>query len=699
MNKALGLMRWTPVALAVLLSLAAILILFRDLNIFPPQTGYDECFFLFPYERSVAYGDFSLTVSLEQFANNGNHAQSPPLVFAFRLALHNLLHSGIEIARFISAAEFVILALLLGVTARRLGASPALSVLGVGLFLSFPTVFLFARTVRSEQDVFFLGCLSLFCLMLVPPESRWRRWAVGASGLLAGTVCCMHPLGVIFPLGAMLAALPKMVDAGRLRHLFRAAKLWLPFFLLPVLATILYLTSDYDNFRAYMQGIAIYSKQHNALRVEAFSKMYDLPMPGLPEQTRAVINTQWAGLVPFATTSRLHRWGPLLLGGVMVLGVIGAFVSLAGLWRRKQGPDSETGKPAYPRLATVWFMGLLAAVAVIGVYPANNDYVLYINGLAWAASYFTLAGWSGGARHTALRTGVVLFAFFLTCWNLHYLYKVSWYHGQPASAGAPLRNQVALETADLIGIDTKAVQGPKVYGDFLSWPGAGRRYAPLFEYLIAEAAELQADYDGVVVSQRWYSDFVTTISNFAGTPIQPDERQERMRQLLAGHSFTGALLVEGHAHQPNDTLLWFTRKPANDPVFVRFLRDGTVVRYLGEKVAVERYSCPKGKQNLLQQLRLPAGQYAIMVTGETLSQSSLQQFFGENKRILAMAAGASYFPHEFAGALMTLDVGEAGSVTVEVQTEAEAAGTMLLHCWRLRPHESAAAVAGIGPSH
>src|SRR5262245_36413644 len=79
-----------------------------------PAVGFDEWALLARLDRAGRYQDSSDKVILDEFAANGRHSKFPPLQFLARVALHRLTGWGAAAARWVSLAELVAVAALVG---------------------------------------------------------------------------------------------------------------------------------------------------------------------------------------------------------------------------------------------------------------------------------------------------------------------------------------------------------------------------------------------------------------------------------------------------------------------------------------------------------------------------------------------------------------------------------------------------------
>lgn len=662
--------------LCLAVSVLAAVVLFRDINTLPEPTG-DEWFVLSRYERLVQYDDFSDVAMFDEFANNGEHSKEHfPLRTPLRFGLHKLFGSGASASRPISAAEMVVLSAMVGVLVRRRGAPMSVALLSPCMILSFFPVFVFARSVRWEQDIFFFGVLGLLVpLLWKRPRRPWVPALV--SGLCCGLAVSMHPMGVIFPIAMLVPNVVALRRPGK-SEVWRTTVPWMAGVALPVLVTALYYASDWQNTLIFFERSRDFYRSFGPVRLRAMLSIDQSPS-WLPDQLRAALNSIRWGFLPLPTEGfgrALTKvvsalWGLCL--AAVTAGAVALVVRRLPLFRRTPPPDDR-----WSDVVVVWSSATLAALAVTAVALPNTDYSLYFNGIAWISAYLGIAWLISVTKEARIQLLTFLIVIVVAGAGLARTALAVLDDGQPISASAPLNIHAMSEMASVLGVGKH--RNEPMYADLKSWAGAGKHLAPTTEYLVFELVGLRRSYEGVVLSGSFYSESVEETPPYTRDSSSLARRRQLMASITEPLSFAGALITERRNGDALDAVIWLVRRPI-PPVFGVLDGRARLTIGRGKPVREDRFHVSPGAFDVNRGLGLPPGRYAAMITGDSIADSQMIVEHGGDSRIES-SFSLENFPHRVAGAVTIFEV-EERETAIRARGRSTRAGTAQITYWRL----------------
>lgn len=470
--------------------------------------------------------------------------------------------------RVLSMIEGLLLAGFAAIAFRRRGAPAWLAVLIGIAVLSNPAFRFTYRTLRYEQDLFFVGALGLLLPHIaLSPARAGRVWM--AAGVLTGMAVSMHPRGVLF---AVLQA----VNLGLCHRGWRGIdgtgfwKRSLVFAagaLIPVGYTATWYAVDWTGTSRYIEGLGHAYPLRDPQNVSIYKNYYAWPsMLKPPDRLRASINTLLMAAEPRGPTGRFLIDGTVRAAGwgcLFLMYVMGSISLVRGIATLASG--------AGPKDAMLTWLPILIAPFVAATYhafsmPADN-YVVYAETFAVLAAgtwtFLALPGTSNALSGRLRPTRGVLCAVGLYAY-VAVLLGGGWFGAVRAPApwwwfDEDYAAQRAL--SERLGLAPERPEGKAVYTDFVSWAAGGRRAYPSFEYMIW--------WPGVMLQPRaaWILDSSVNSSLFqypAAMAEQPaiEERIKRQGLLLEGLHLAGAILYQPREPGSVTHRLWYV---AEDP--------------------------------------------------------------------------------------------------------------------------------------
>lgn len=687
------------------------------LPVYPP-VGSDEWWLLGRSDSILHAFNFADTTAIDGVSRGTTRSNSPPMNLPLRYVIHKALGAGVEIDRAISFAQFVMIGLLFVGVAWRLGAPPAVALLGLPVFLLEPSVFHVARAVRYEQDIVFLGSLAVILSFLLPRPSRFQVVIAAVSGTMAGMVSVMHLFGIAFgaSIGVTHAVLWLLGDRRRLPR--RVIVAWLIAFAVPVALTGFYFATD----PALNQGVDTVTRPREseqiAHRMAFLRSLFPPPVPGLPDRVLETLNALRWGLMPhdpvvYRRVTALAMTALGVVAGAAAFGGLGVVVlrSLRNRWlagrARLSGDTPAGGAPVDTTvtgartavLFTVWQLPVYL-LALTAVRP-HTDYAVYLHASVMLALFMLVATWQPPRSFLRAR-GSWLGArrHWLPAWGNHlrasagwlcllavivievaYLWPVLAIRTEPPgmSAGAQMQSMARLSEA--VGLDAEREDGLPIYADVTSWAATGARHAPLFYYMILERAERRTAIDGIVFDPAWYHIMVANIAPATGEPIDPARRRERMGAVLDGLQLGGVLRIDSNTdHAPNIRLCYMQQAPA-EPVVGIVTVDGTLTIRSGQPVADLTEGVAAGERQTVEQLRLDAGEYFALVSGNALTTSRIRATSGRQQ---LTGSVLDNFPQEHGGARIWVKLDRPADVRYVIETNGPAPSDVRLRVWRVR---------------
>jgi hypothetical protein len=676
---------------ATLAAVLAVALLFTGIASYP-VVGNDEWWFTSRYDRGAIYGDWSDTVAFDQYMNNRDHPKFPPANVPLRMVAHAVAGIGAPLDRYLSATEFVIVGVLLGVVAYQLGAPLAAAILAVPLLVLIPTVFLVARTMRFEQDIFFLGCVALLLACLPGGGNSWRgsvRLAV--SGLAAGMAATMHIFGVAFGGGIVAAWAIGWLARQSPQVTRRQLAWWLAAGLVPVIATLAYMTADLSNTLAYYHGNARFEAAHLTQRLQNLQSAYPPLMPGLPERLHITVNALRIAMKQYGNTPFLDGISSVLAAvwGISFL-VVAAGIPVRCWWLMARA--GRASRPTAMALLAC-LVGTLLSAALLALRP-GADYAVYLHGLTGLSFYLLVVTyqpapssryrltnwWQGYAGQLIGRTGGWLVLLLMMGLGAAFLTMLVTDPSQHVGGTQQAEIRAMRLVSALAGLEPAATDRPPIYADTVSWAAGGARFVPLYEYLISEVTEPREQYDAVVFRYSWYQIFVGRIPTFTGEPIDLARRQARMARLLDGLSFSGALQRAFGPPQRPDTRLWFARTAPDAPAFSKIGPDGHLTAARGSLALDVTDTSPEYANGVTVPLLLPSGDYFGMATGS--GPPSIRLSVVADGRIIADGVPSTSLPQEQVGAILWFSLaGTENDPTISIDTDGHPS-TVRLRIWR-----------------
>lgn len=370
---------------AALLAAAILWLVTWKLALYPAYHGDEVGFLLIPY-RFAEFGDMRYPLLFADSFNADFWRKYPP---PSALLLTSLVQGAIGFSAY--GARLLSVAYMAGAVALpvailwRLG-RPALAMLALVTLGAHPSMVAAARGFRLEQEILFLGSLSLLCALapLLWPGIRRAAPALwGAAGLCAGLAATSHVWGTIFP-AVTLASLLLHARGWRegdglgtwRRLIFFAAGL-----AIPALFALWSLLHDWPAVLEYTRKMGLlYAVRHQQL-LDYYAPQSTIPFGSLlSKQALVALEMLNRGafavdhLPPLGTFA-----GALRLPFRIVFWIAVAFSAalIPMVWR----PNV-----AAARLPVALLCGLGIAFVVFGlIYPPNTVYFVY-------ATFYVLAG-------------------------------------------------------------------------------------------------------------------------------------------------------------------------------------------------------------------------------------------------------------------------------------------------------------------
>lgn len=583
---------WWPLGLV----LAFVLFTWLFGNAHEPDCGGDESSLLNVPWRILEQGEVRYPSGLHSAFGSDRLRRFPPLSsFWLRTGFHALFGTTSVAGRTCSAL-LVLGGLLIGAAAlRRLtGAGPiALASYLLLVGLASPVIGA-ARTIRNEQEVFFLGLAGCLLLPMLQRPDRAKPAALGlwaASGIAIGVAGSSHPWGGCYALvlaGSLLVArrgwaardglgaLPRLVACGA----------GVALGVLPTLAGYLV---DAEQGWAYLT----WQRELYAIRElelipwmagrEPWSGVATLLGNGPAARLNALDTAAFAsvGLVgtAFAPWLRAVFWLGLL--------AVTARVVLA-LVRRERFED-----PLHPLC-----LGLaLVFPALFALYPPNTTYGLY--GCFHVHLAVCVLVWSG--RSTAVPLlgliGCALGLAFAIAFDARVIGALATRRFETLSLD---QEQAGLSAA----AERAGFAGGPVYTSTESWIAGGEDQRSIVESVIYCLSDVPGDQTGAVFKLEHLESFIVLLGGETGVGPPIAERMRRLERLLAPLALRELVLAEIRVQ--HGSFLVYAKGPPT-PLRVSLLRrDGAVA-------LLEAAPVPLGQD-------LPAGRYLLLLTLPSIAE-------------------------------------------------------------------------------
>jgi hypothetical protein len=673
--------RWAMFRLAVsaLLCVVALGMLVYKLPVYP-QIGSDEWWILGRTHLILREFTFEDRVSSDTDLRGVSRSPYPPMNIPLRYAIHKVLNADVEIDRAISAVQFVVVGTLFVAVAWRLGAGLDIALLGLPMFLLTPAVFYVARTVRYEQDVFFLGAVAVILSFVVSRPSRWWLPLSIASGMAAGMASVMHLFGIAFgaSIGLAHALLWLLGDRRRLR--WRVVVAWVAAFAVPVVFTAGYYLSEPSLNHGADVFLRPREAEQLAHRMAFLRSLFPPPLPGLPNRVVETMNALRWGLMPHIPELVPRATAVVLTG----LGVVAVFTVCGGLTaetvrRLRRGRLGRQFDISTLILLTLWLLSPLL-VALTGLRP-HTDYVVYVHGAMVLSSFMLVAlgttlghrAWArSGPRWLALAAVVAV--------ELGYLGPVLAARAEPPGVAIGVQMQAMDRISTALGLEPAREDGPPVYADLTAWAASGARHAPLFDYMILERVTRRPEVGAIVFDADWYDGMVADIAPATGAALDPDRRRARMAALMDGLELGAVLRIDPGFARPPDTRFWYVRQAPPEPLFGIVAVDGSMSMRPGQPIADRADAVQAGPVRTVHRVRLDAGDYFAQVSGTSLTTSRIDANIGRRE---FNGRPIRNFPQEYGGGRVWVTLQRPAEVRFVLETDSPAASDVRLRIWRI----------------
>ena len=535
-------------SLCVLLVFVLIAVLFFFNLPFSPEPGGDETSLNnIPY-RFVHYGDMRYPLFYSERYNSGDIRVFPPiLAFQTRSVYHALIGFSGHTGRIFSALSLTLVIAALAISVHKGSRSRWLTLLITLIFISSPTVFLLARTVRLEQEAVLFGTLGL----ILPIVLLWRTDAEGLrnayrskmSWAIIGAVMSLgasvHPLALGFAL-ALMANLALCHKAWRKVDGLSAGSRMM-FFILGALpafaATIAALFAAHGSLAEYnADAVHLYG-----IRKEQFTDIF-------------VRQFGWWGTVFAAVGGRvfaanLYEFLNYNFSNIdffpNVFSLLSSLAFVAGLIICAIGAYANRATLSLDQYLPFW-LGLCGFIFLAGiyfVYPPNQTYGIY-----------AVVGWLGAVGLGCFRVGVI------TSEKGRYIRSGYIAVALLALAGT-LPNAVrhgwtllTLDTTAVVTWDRQAnalrqmgqtiglgADGGRVYTDTLAWPAAPKNQGALVDLL---SGVQEHRLSGLAVRGDVAEFFIEFFPTVYRPPRSADEKAALYRHLRAQLRLAGLVLVK-----------------------------------------------------------------------------------------------------------------------------------------------------------
>lgn len=545
---------------------------------FPPADSDEAGFLDIPYRMSV-YGDCTYPIQVQSAFNSTRVRKYPPLLaFWLRGAFHAVVGFSPASSRFFSAAVLWLCLLvgavwtpasLFGDNWRRL-----LPVLTVGLA---PPVIMAARTVRFEQEIFFLGFMACLGLPWLAAKLKGRRggypiWFL--SGFFAGWAACSHFFGIIFPVVFVFCLVWQRRAWAELDGLgsWRRFWAWAAGAAAPVGLTAGVMLADLNNFAGYTHMMGqIYASRESQLHAWFMARAGWLKAVFPPFWAIHIRELEYSGYFsyipyPFA------RWF------VIIFFVESVGAAAYGLWSLRK---KFSGARVYI-FTVVWLA--LGFLVFNFLYPANTNYFLYLGFLVPLA--FSLAALDLAERMRPGRVGLaralcglpLLLVVFQAGLAVHhagaYTLQVRRYVAEKRPA--PLDDKFRAVSRLAKALEVPKVKGP-VYCDFMTWAGAGRAHRSLFESVVFGLGSIPPKVGAVLLETGFFEPHLYHFPEAKSGSPDPELRSRRFGRLLKSTSLAGVILGKGADY--SEFMIYLEKDRAPRPLLAGELRGLGVIEW------------------------------------------------------------------------------------------------------------------------
>lgn len=604
---------------AVLISLAFFYL--YKIEIFP-RHDYDETSFLnIPY-RFVKFGDNLYPVFLSDSFNSATvRKYPPPLTFWLRNIFHYLVGFSDKSSRIFSAFLTLSTVVVAGVVAlSRVISIRWLTLLPLFLIGFHPSVTQAARSVRIEEEVNFLGIISIFGLPLLLefPRQQWIRlllWSL--SGVLAGWAALSHPWGVIFPTVLLLSLLMHRQTWAQVDELqlWRRLLSWFSGLGIPLVITAVPILRDWSNYRAYTSAMSILYSIRDTQSSELLSR--DLPWlkQYLPGRFVAQLSSlQLAGFFNFSDYSypvffKILFWIELLV-----------VVIYTGLLFVQKPYRYQVLIPC-----ATWLALLFTAFTFF--YPPNTNYYLYPAFTVPLAFIYVSADLFQKkiSTHSLYRKFIWLIPGFVlilgTIGTIHFSFDQIVWLTQKVDQGKPISLDTKFETiTSMVSKVSLDRQTSPIYGDLITWIAGGRHQKSLLELTHTNSISIPESVGGVVFELQLF-EALLDYPSIGSHQLTPYNKVERMGLLLKSLNLAGVIFAptvdrEYYFYAPQ-----YSHPPAIQIALIK--TEGNVV-WASTEATLSNKICSNSSQQVCFWANLSPGNYLLIVSGKEIINRELR---------------------------------------------------------------------------
>lgn len=533
-----------------------------------PQAGGDEHNIISFDCRYASLGErLDLTWISECYNQRGLPKLPPPWTSRLRSLYHGSVgcssFSGRVFSLFLVLSSLLITAV---VWPLRHGLSPRIALILLLAGGLSPSLYFAARTVRFEQEILFLGCLSLLlipCLLLRRLSPAVNRLIWATVGCLSGYVGACHPLGYVF-VGVQLVSLSCLARAWKERDGLSSGRrllAWSCGLAVPIAMQAAFYAWDWPNWRAYITDTSLRFVEVKKILVDTWAPQGPFGLGStLPWLSAALHSFKLASVSPFMSCE-----GSPLLSGFFIFQAIMVVAASLGLLvhcRRCNTAD-------LPLTIVVWLAGAFVF--------AHFAYALFFSPNYTAYPYLGLFV-PVGFTWLTIRSVPWLrenFSGRISCWVVAPLFALLFY--MMLSTAFAVRQSLwvarAFSQGDLSSFDDHikimAQTGRKlrwaddptpVYFDNYTWPAAGPNWKSLFEVSFNEKRRPASWSDRVSFSTGLYNQ----VFNYANWGVQTtsEQRLERIRELFRNKSVSALVFDRTDQYQ-----FWEARATEDDASF------------------------------------------------------------------------------------------------------------------------------------
>lgn len=600
----------------------------QDIEIFPASDN-DEAVMLAPPYRLLTFGDLIFPNLVGRSFNNDAVQKSPPILAGW---LRNVFHLGFGFSpkrsRIFSAALVLTIIGVLAVLLARSSAGPfqvSAVILTAGLQ---PSVVHAARTVRFEQEIFFLGMIAV-CLPTIDSlfrlERRWQAILWLASGLFAAWAAGSHPWGLvyagtIFLLACMSSKGTEWIGLRRReRVLMVALGAVIPFSIgiYPVLA-------DWPTYRAFAEAQSHFCGVLGVMNQSLISHISPVFQSTLPVRQAA----QLASLDSGAYTSQLSFNNQSLFRMFFWINIAICIGTLRPVLHQRL--RSENSLLQATSLAT------LAFIAWHFVYnPSSGNYHLYTGfTIAIAAATAAALCWKGDRpqnpqklKRRAAASYLGVQAAVSVWFALAHIQHVQ----NLAVSGTTISLDTKFRALSVLGEWANLPHETRpVLTDVNTWIVSGKNLDSMFPYVL-DGVKIREEGVGGLAFNRVFASAV--IEQFPGavsieqSPLPV--RQARITELTRDLALSGLLFIRGGSSVETPLHLLFSRHDPRLGIKIALIKKEDSIQWLntGDEIQPVNANPTNYEWN-----RLKAGKHLLLIQWDKARPSDLEITSGHSAK-------------------------------------------------------------------